>query len=139
MRVLIDTNILLAIVPKKSSERWLYDMLRLGKIGLILSNEILEEYEEKLAWFYSEYFAGIVLDEILNLPFTTQIEAYYKWQLIEEDPDDNKFVDTAIASNADYIITNDRHFRVLEHIPFPKVQAITLQEFKTSIKTSGEM
>ncbi len=130
MRVLIDTNILLAIVPKRSSERWLYEMLRTSELTLILSNEIIEEYEEKLAWFYSTYFAEIVLDELLNLHQTEQVEAFYKWQLIEEDKDDNKFVDAAVASNADYIITNDKHFKVLRNIPFPKVQILSLQEFK---------
>ncbi len=134
MRILIDTNILLAIVPKRSSERWLYEKLRNAEITLIISNEIIKEYEEKLAWFYSEYFAEIVLEELLNLPLTEQIEAFYKWLLIEEDPDDNKFVDIAIASNADYIITNDKHFRVLENIPFPKVRVLSLQEFKTLIE-----
>lgn len=79
MRILIDTNILLVIVPKRSSERWLYEMLRNDTLVLILSNEIIEEYEEKLVWFYSEYFAEIVLDELLNLPLTEQIEAFYKW------------------------------------------------------------
>jgi putative PIN family toxin of toxin-antitoxin system len=130
MKILIDTNILLAIAPKRSSERWLYEMLRTNELTLILSNEIIEEYEEKLSWFYSSYFAEIVLDELLNLPQTEQIEAFYKWHLIEEDPDDNKFVDIAIASNADYIITNDKHFKVLRNIPFPKVQILSLQEFK---------
>lgn len=134
MRILIDTNILLAIVPKRSSERWLYEMLRNDTLVLILSNEIIEEYEEKLAWFYSEYFAEIVLDELLNLPLTEQTEAFYKWQLIEEDKDDNKFVDVAIALNADYIITNDKHFKILYNIPFPKVQTITIQEFKKVIE-----
>jgi uncharacterized protein len=134
MRVLIDTNILLAIVPKRSSERWLYEMLRNGELILILSNEIIEEYEEKLSWFYSVYFSEIVLDELLNLHQTEQIEAFYKWQLIEEDKDDNKFVDVAIASNADYIITNDKHFKVLRNIPFPKVRTLSLQEFREVVQ-----
>lgn len=108
--------------------------VRNDTLVLILSNEIIEEYEEKLVWFYSEYFAEIVLDELLNLPLTEQPEAFYKWQLIEEDKDDNKFVDVAIASNADYIITNDKHFKILFNIPFPKVQAITIQEFKKVIE-----
>jgi predicted nucleic acid-binding protein len=81
MRVLIDTNILLAIAPKRSSERWLYEMLRIGKLTLILSNEIIEEYKEKLVWFYSNYFAEIILDELLNLHQTEQIEAFYKSKL----------------------------------------------------------
>lgn len=134
MRVLIDTNILLAIVPKRSSERWLYEMLRNGELILILSNEIIEEYEEKLSWFYSVYFSEIVLDELLNLHQTEQIEAFYKWQLIEEDKDDNKFVDVAIASNADYVITNDKHFKVLRNIPFPKVRTLSLQEFREVVQ-----
>lgn len=130
MRVLIDTNILLAVAPRRSSERWLYEMLRKGELTLILSNEIIEEYEEKLAWFYSTYFAEIVLDELLNLHQTEHVEAFYIWQLIEEDKDDNRFVDAAVASNADYIITNDKHFKVLRSIPFPKVLTLSLQEFK---------
>ena len=39
-----------------------------------------------------------------------------------------KFVDCAVAANANYIVTNDQHFRVLEDIAFPPVRAITLQE-----------
>jgi putative PIN family toxin of toxin-antitoxin system len=130
MRVLIDTNILLAIVPKRSIERWLYEMLRSGKLALILSNEIVDEYDEKLSWFYSSYFAELVIEELLNLQYTIQKEAYYKWQLLSEDPDDNKFVDVAIAANADYLITNDRHFKALGEIPFPKVRCVTLEQFK---------
>lgn len=130
MRVLIDTNILLAILPKKSKERWLFQMLRKNEISLILSNEIITEYEEKIAWFYSKYFSDIVLEEIQNLPLTEFFEVHFKWQLIQLDQDDNKFVDVAIASNADMIITNDKHFKVLKEYEFPKVNAVTLDEFK---------
>ena len=31
------------------------------------------------------------------------IEKYYNWNLIKNDPDDNKFVDCAVAANAKYI------------------------------------
>ena len=47
----------------------------------------------------------------------------------EQDPDDNKFVDFAIIANADYIVSEDAHFRVLEDIPFPRVNVILLDEF----------
>ncbi len=36
MKVLLDTNILLAIVPKRSKVRWCYDALREGKYGVVL-------------------------------------------------------------------------------------------------------
>jgi predicted nucleic acid-binding protein len=38
-------------------------------------------------------------------------------------------VDVAIAAGADVLITNDRHFDVLQQIEFPKVQTLTLQQF----------
>jgi len=39
-------------------------------------------------------------------------------------------VDCAITANADYIITNDRHFRILKDVPFPKVVTMTLNQFR---------
>lgn len=54
---------------------------------------------------------------------------YYFWQLIEQDVDDNKFVDCAIACNADYLASNDKHFDVLVPLDFPKVTVIKAQAF----------
>ena len=44
-------------------------------------------------------------------------------------PDDNKFVDCAIGAGADYIVSEDAHFRALETTPFPKVNVIRLNRF----------
>jgi uncharacterized protein len=49
--------------------------------------------------------------------------------LITIDPDDNKFVDCAIAAGADYIITNDHHFDILAQISFPEVRVCSAEEF----------
>ena len=54
---------------------------------------------------------------------------HFRFRLIEQDPDDNKFVDCAIVAGADYIVSEDAHFRVLETIPFPKVNVIRLNRF----------
>ncbi|WP_460551205.1 PIN domain-containing protein [Hymenobacter daeguensis] len=62
-------------------------------------------------------------------PNTHFQEAYYNWQLIAADADDNKFVDVAIAAGAECIITNDRHFQVLRAIEFPSVPVVSLAEF----------
>ena len=39
-------------------------------------------------------------------------------------------VDCAIAANAKCIVTEDKHFKVLENIPFPKVEVIGIEDFK---------
>jgi len=65
-----------------------------------------------------------------NLPNVAHITNFYRWGLIEQDYDDNKFVDCAIASNAHYLATNDKHFNILKIIEFPKVHVINVSEFK---------
>ena len=56
-------------------------------------------------------------------------DVFFRWQLIEIDKDDNKFVDRSIAGNADYLVTNDKHFSVLKTIEFPPITIITIDEF----------
>ncbi|MCB1159912.1 MAG: hypothetical protein KDK45_20600 [Leptospiraceae bacterium] len=65
-----------------------------------------------------------------NLPNVEFITTYYKWNLIKEDYDDNKFVDCAIASNANYLVFQDKHFNVLKQIDFPKIHLISIDKFK---------
>ena len=56
-------------------------------------------------------------------------DPHFRFGLIEQDPDDNKFVDCAIVAGAEYIVSEDAHFRVLETIPFPSVSVKRLEEF----------
>jgi len=52
----------------------------------------------------------------------------FRFHLITADPDDDKFADCAIAAEADYLITEDRHFDVLKTAGY-KPQPITPEEF----------
>lgn len=64
MKIILDTNILLVSVHLKSQYRTGYDVLRIGKYQLIISNKVLTEYYELLCKFYSNEFAEVVIDEI---------------------------------------------------------------------------
>ena len=131
MRLVIDTNCLLASVPRRSQYRWLYDAVLAGDVELVVTTEILLEYEEQLGLFYAPDYADYVLSTLTNLPNVFKVNPlHFYWILVENDPDDNKFVDTAIASNADYIVTNDRHFRILKTVGFPSVAFVRLADFQ---------
>ena len=67
---------------------------------------------------------------LLTLSNVQKQEVFYKWNLIEIDKDDNKFIDCAIAGNADYLVSNDKHFNFLKIIDFPKLNLLTIEEFK---------
>ncbi len=129
MRIVIDTNVWLVIIPQYSKYASIYQKLKSGQFTLLLSSDILLEYEELMKQRYPGYSVDEELQELLRLNEIELVKPYFKWNFISADPDDNKFVDCAIAANADYIITNDAHFSVLKNIPFPRVNILTLQQF----------
>lgn len=100
-----------------------------GEFVLCVSNEILEEYEEVLARNISPKVSRIVLAYMQVLPNVTFVDPHYSFGLIKADVDDNKFVDCAIAGNAVFIVSEDRHFNELSSVPFPKVEVIGIDDF----------
>jgi putative PIN family toxin of toxin-antitoxin system len=130
MIAVIDTNCLLASIPPQSNYYWLFLAFREQRFTWLISNEIMSEYEEKLSDRYSEKTANLVLSILSVAQNVIFDEPYFKWNLIHKDPDDNKFSDLAIAGNADYLVTNDKHFNSLKTIDFPKINIVTIEEFK---------
>jgi len=129
VKVVIDTNVLLVIVPQHSPFVPVYKSFLDGRFRLLITTEILLEYEEQLKSRYSSYSINEELIKIIEKQNTDLVIPDFKWNLISADPDDNKFVDCAVAANADFIVTNDAHFNILKTISFPKVNTISLQEF----------
>lgn len=129
LKVVLDTNILLISLPTKSKYHPIFDGLINNKFQIIITNEILSEYLEIIEQKTNAEIANNVVKLLLSLENVIKIEVYYKWNLIDKDRDDNKFVDCAISSNSDFIVTNDSHFKVLKSIEFPKINVINVDEF----------
>lgn len=70
-----------------------------------------------------------VVEAIARLHTTIFQETYFHFGLIEQDTDDNKFVDCAVAADAEFIVSNDAHFDILRNVDWPKVNVITIKEF----------
>lgn len=134
MRVVLDTNALLISIPTRSKYRPIFTALINDHFELAISNEILSEYIEIIEQKANAIVAKNIAEMLLNLENVLKTEIYYKWHLIEADKDDNKFVDCAIAANVRYIVTNDKHFRILRDIPFPKVEVISIRDFLAEVK-----
>ena len=133
MRIVLDTNCLLVSVQEYSEYSWLWQAFCDKKFVLCYTDEILNEYQEILSYYYSNAMAKYVVDAILNASHAKPITVYYKWQLITVDYDDNKFTDCAVSANAEYIVTNDKHFNVLKSIDFPKINVIDINAFKKAL------
>lgn len=134
MKIVLDTNSLIQCVPRQSRYHIVWESLVRGEHVLCLTNEILEEYVEILQRLTDYETAELIVKTIVNSPFVELVTPYYHFQLIESDPDDNKFVDCAIAAGARYIVTNDKHYNILKEISFPHVDVITLADFSELMK-----
>lgn len=134
MTIVLDSNILVAALGKTSKYRPIFDALILEQFKLAVSNEVLEEYAEVVERQTNADVSKNVIQLLLSLPSLSLVHPYYRWRLIVADPDNDKFVDCAVAANADYIVTEDKHFKVLLSTAFPKVNVLSGEDFIALLK-----
>lgn len=134
MRVVLDSNILLVAVGKRSSYRPVWQAFLASRYTLAVSDDILREYEEILREHGAPGAAEVVMDIIAESANTLHVRLHYFWNAIPIDPDGNKFFDAAVATNADYLVTNDGHFKSAQALDFPKVSIISADDFLSLLK-----
>jgi len=134
MKIVLDTNVLLMSLPKLSPYRPIFDKLISGEYELVITESIFQEYKEIIGQKTTKEISENLSELFKQLKNVQLIKVYYHWNLIELDPDDNKFVDCAIATNAKFLVSNDKHFNILKNIDFPKVDLINADTFLTEIK-----
>lgn len=133
MRIVLDTNCLLMAISNRNRFHRVWQAFVNGEYTLCVTNEIIEEYVEVIGRNISERAAEAVVYIIMTRSNVLHIDPHFRFGLIEADPDDNKFVDCAIASNAKYIVSQDHHLDILKTIAFPKVDVVTIEEFLKEI------
>ncbi|MDX2304161.1 MAG: putative toxin-antitoxin system toxin component, PIN family [Microscillaceae bacterium] len=134
MRIVLDTNLLLVSISRKSKYRPIFDAILDGKCRLLISNEILSEYAEILEQKTNNIVAFNITEFLVQSIYVEKVEVYYRWQLIEKDTYDDKFVDCAVSGNANFLVTDDKHFEVLKEVRFPLVDIIKTADFLEEIK-----
>ena len=130
MKVVIDTNVLVVSISPKSSSYWLFELLLKGDLTLCVTTDILDEYAEIIERRMGAEISEMAIDLLLTLPNIHFIHKHYYWQLVEKDPDDNKFIDCAIAAQAKYLISNDKHLTVLNDHEYFGITLLKLENFK---------
>lgn len=134
--LVLDTNVFLVSLAPHYKYHWIYQALLKGKFELAISNEILTEYREQVSFRYGIEKTDFSLDYLLLLPNIKFVTPFFHWHLIQNDMDDNKFVDCFLMSQSDYIISNDRHFKHLKPDDFPPVSVLSYEQFELKFKSS---
>ena len=135
---MLDTNCLLISLSRRGAYYTVWKEFFSEKYILCYTNEILSEYEEILSQKMGGDIAGNVIKAIISRKNTVRLDVHFRFNLIQADPDDNKFVDCAIAANASFIVSQDHHFDVIHAIDFPKVELIGIDEFVSLLTVDGE-
>lgn len=129
LKIVLDTNAVLSSIFPTSPFGNILRSLVNDVYDLYVTTEIVFEYEEKITEIFGSRTSDRFMELCRELPNVKPTDIYFHWQLIHVDPDDDKFVDCAVAINADYLVTNDRHYRKLKDIPFPHIKVIRIEEF----------
>jgi hypothetical protein len=128
MKVVIDTNVFVSSFfggnPRKIVDLW-----KKGKISLCISKNILDEYievlqriglgdEREIEELLSLFAKGF------NIFFTTKTP---KIKAVKDDPDDDKFIECAVALKAEAIITGDKALKAMNE--YMGIKILTPQQF----------
>ena len=134
MKVVLDTNIYLSgLAFPKSIPRKVLELAKARKFKVFCSKFILEEIKKNLMvkFGYSESLSGRFIEEILK--FTRIIVPKVKLQIIKEKAADNRILEVALTSRADFLISGDK-----KHIlPLKKINStmiLSAKEFFTKVQ-----
>jgi putative PIN family toxin of toxin-antitoxin system len=132
MKVVVDTNVVVSGVffgsmPSRVLEAW-----RDGKIDLVFSPDILEEYR-RVGEHLETQFVDVSLAPFLALLVMNAeiVDPPDLPEQVSRDPDDEKFIACAIASNCRLIISGDRD--LLDVSGYQGVKVVTPREFLDSV------
>ncbi|MEM0161948.1 MAG: putative toxin-antitoxin system toxin component, PIN family [Thermoproteota archaeon] len=126
-KAVFDTNVLVSAVIQVGKPRLLVDYVLDGKIDLILSKEIVEEFQRVIArekFKLDKSKQNELTSFILNLGRIVRVRS--KLKVVKEDPDDDIVINTAINGKADYIVSGDKHLLALKE--FRGIEIIGVDE-----------
>lgn len=109
IKIVIDTNVFLSALFWNGKPKKVIELALEKKIMGVTSTEILSELEEKLLkkFKYPENQTNSYLKLIIeNFEI---VKPKVKVDVVKDDPDDNKIIETALESKAKYIVTGDKH------------------------------
>ncbi len=120
-KVILDTNVIISSILSRSYPYLIvYRLILQSKIQNYFSNETRQELEAVLSYPKFSKIKGFENDSkaILNAPRRLSISQEPSSHIeLLIDSSDNKFVDIALSTSADFLITGN-----LNHFPFSRIE-----------------
>lgn len=126
-KVVLDTNVYLSAIIFGGNTRHILDLTIKGEITAYISYSILFEIAEKLEKKFHWDNDQIIVTIKTLAKSATVVNPTIKLDAVKDDRNDNKIIEAAVTSKADYIITGDKH--LLKIGKYQEVQIITPTQF----------
>jgi putative PIN family toxin of toxin-antitoxin system len=128
MTVVIDTNVVLSAILFGGKPKQVLEMALSGSIQLAISESLVNDLQgvlQRPKFELSGQLAQTVVSEYTSI--ATWIEPSEHFNVVVDDPSDNHFIDCAVAAEADYLITGDRH--LLNLGTFKMIKIVSVDNF----------
>jgi len=133
MRVVLDTNTLISALLFSGTASRLVPLWQSGRITVLLSKAILEEYLRVLVYpkfrLTDQEIRGLIEEDLL--PFVDTVQVRKSLKVVTRDPEDDKFLECAVAGRAAYLVTGDRD--LLELGSHRTIKILTVGEFLNQV------
>ena len=130
-KIVIDTNIYISAIFWGGKPRAVVDLGRSEQVLIFTSSEIEKEIEKKLKTKFGisdEEAAQILLD---FSTFTVPVKVSRRITVIDDDPDDDKFIECAVVSRAGFIVSGDKHLLNLKE--YKRIKIMKAADFLSII------
>ncbi|HCU56676.1 MAG TPA: putative toxin-antitoxin system toxin component, PIN family [Anaerolineaceae bacterium] len=129
MIVVLDTSVIIsALLSAEGPPAQIIDLWEAGVFDVAISTPLLDELKRALDYPQVKKFQKMTPDEINTLlgrwsTLSVYVEPEVALEVVEDDPDDNRVLECAVAAKANYIISGDKHlldlgeYRGIEVLP----------------------
>lgn len=113
--MVLDTNVLVSAVLAAGKPRRLLQRCIDGQDALLASPATLQEFVEVIRrpkFGLDEQAVHQILAAVLAVAEAVEPQVHFR--AVSEDPDDDRFIDLAVAGRADLIVSGDKHLLKLQ-------------------------
>jgi putative PIN family toxin of toxin-antitoxin system len=129
-RVVADTNVFISGLLFGGLPKSFLDLAFLGGFQLVTSDVLLDELEEKLLGKFRMSEPRVRQARQAFARHSTIVTPQIRLAVVHDDPDDDRVLECAIAGEAEFIVTGDRH--LLRISTFHEIEIVTVREFMDS-------
>ncbi len=127
VKIVLDTNIVVSALIFGGVPRKVTDLIVDKAFRPVMSEELMTELRRVITERFPRARHEIEIYERLLRRYAIWVPLGSQTVVVSRDPDDNKFIETALVSDAEYIVSGDKDLTELKQ--YDQVKIIKLAEF----------